>query len=358
MESIYGCWSKGVDQQSNKQYDLAEKTYKSEQLTSKTNFNLGILYMSKNEWNKAIEAFVSAITCDKFLALAYFQKGVCELLLKKYDLSIQSWTSAVDILKHNEMIDYGGLHLDYILCKSEIYVNIALANYYKGNAQETESFLEKANSCKNIKDDVDDLKKKMEQNQSIYPCSVDNTAIFHPPRLPPELQKAIKEAQNGQTTGKIPTPSVKKVNTNVPTQRLVPSRPAPTLPPSEVKNPPPPRFLSPPRKQGIQNEPSQNERTFPIPKKSVPKEMPIPPKKPIIYNLKQGIDVNSKPPPLPMKQVSENSLSIPGNDVNSQPPPLPMKQVNENTLFIPGNDVYSKPPPLPTKQVRDRKSVV
>lgn len=275
-----------------------------------------------------IEAFESSTQFDKWLALSHFQKGVCYFMKGKYNDAIKSWKATVDVIMHGEYIDYGALHLDYVLCKSEVYLNIALAHSNIGNRVEMDNYLKLSDTCNNVKDDIPVVKQKIEAKEPIYPCCVDDKAIFTPPKLPKELQEAIRETQGGTVVPvqrKFNTPKTNNSDISSNPPRIIPVRKPPELPktrvdPSSTTGPIPVSQ----RRPSVGSSPNliNNQSTSPPPRLS-----------------KSGGSVSTTSSRYqPITKVSDNLYTLPKNDPKM--PVIPKKPTN----------LQPKSNPIPLKQ--------
>lgn len=118
-------------------------------------------------------------------------------MLGKYDLAIQSWNDAKENIRHGEVVDYDSLHLAYMLCKSEICLNIAIAFYYSDMTDECNAMLDEARRYTIVKDDIQAVTQQMIGGEDVYPCTVDDTTLFNPPKLPQSVIDAMRKAGAG-----------------------------------------------------------------------------------------------------------------------------------------------------------------
>ena len=128
------------------------------------------------------------------MAIAYFERGNAYFMMGKYDEAISSWEDAKNNIKHGEMIDYESLHLPYILCKSEIALNKSIALYYADMMDECNLLLDEARGYSIVKDDIEAIAQQMISGADVYPCTVDDTILFSPPKLPPSMIDMMKKA--------------------------------------------------------------------------------------------------------------------------------------------------------------------
>lgn len=67
---------------------------------AKVNFNIGMIYYNKHDYESGKVMFNQAVQCDKQLAVAHFQKGHALFLLGKYELAEESFGSTYNVIVH------------------------------------------------------------------------------------------------------------------------------------------------------------------------------------------------------------------------------------------------------------------
>lgn len=184
------------------------------------------------------------------MAISYFQRGNCYFMLGQYDMAIQSYNDAKENIRHGEVVDYDSLHLAYMLCKSEISLNIAISFYYCDMTDECNAMLDEAKRYTIVKDDIHAVTQQMIGGEEVYPCTVDDTTLFNPPKLPQSVIDAMRKAGggggwSGGASSPVPTPAA-----STPSYAAASSPPTPSYakssyhsasPPSQPKLAPPAR---------------------------------------------------------------------------------------------------------------------
>ncbi|PFH53768.1 hypothetical protein AMATHDRAFT_54263 [Amanita thiersii Skay4041] len=120
--------------------------------SSKILTNMGLIYATLGEHENAIEKFLEATKLDQYLAVAYFQCGVSNFLLTRYDLAFRDFEEALLYLRGNEAINYEQLGLKFKLYSAEVLFNRGLCQIYMGRIQEGMMTLEDARREKSIED--------------------------------------------------------------------------------------------------------------------------------------------------------------------------------------------------------------
>ncbi|KAK0459085.1 NADPH oxidase regulator NoxR [Desarmillaria tabescens] len=100
--------------------------------SSKIQTNMGLIYATLGEHEAAVERFNEATSMDGYLAVAYFQCGVSNFLLTRYDLAYKDFEEALLYLRGNQAINYEQLGLNFRLYSAEVLFNKGLSQIYMG----------------------------------------------------------------------------------------------------------------------------------------------------------------------------------------------------------------------------------
>lgn len=87
--------------------------------SSKILTNMGLIYATLGEHEVAVENFNAATSLDQYLAVAYFQCGVSNFLLARYELAQKDFEEALLYLRGNQAMSvpclslspFGDIHL-------------------------------------------------------------------------------------------------------------------------------------------------------------------------------------------------------------------------------------------------------
>ncbi|KZV61081.1 hypothetical protein PENSPDRAFT_759646 [Peniophora sp. CONT] len=104
--------------------------------SSKILTNMGLIYATLGEHEAAVEQFIAATGLDQYLAVAYFQCGVSNFLLGRYDLASKDFEGALLYLRGNQSINYTQLGLAFTLFSAEVLFNKGLSLIYMGQVDE------------------------------------------------------------------------------------------------------------------------------------------------------------------------------------------------------------------------------
>ncbi|GJJ08543.1 hypothetical protein Clacol_002761 [Clathrus columnatus] len=127
--------------------------------SSKILTNIALIYATLGEHEAAIENFNAATSLDQYLAVAYFQCGVSNFLLQRYDLALKDFEEALLNLRGNQAINYEQLGLQFKLYSAEVLFNKGLSQVYMGSVDDglkdmREASLMKCTSEHNVIDEA------------------------------------------------------------------------------------------------------------------------------------------------------------------------------------------------------------
>ncbi|NXU56876.1 NCF2 factor, partial [Turnix velox] len=126
VETI-GLWQEGVCAADRKEWKAALDAFTVVQNPpAKICFNIGCIHLVLGRLVEAEEAFTRSISCDKHLAVAYFQRGTVSYHRHNYEKAIKDFKEALAQLRGNQLIDYKILGLRHKLFACEILYNIGL----------------------------------------------------------------------------------------------------------------------------------------------------------------------------------------------------------------------------------------
>ncbi|KAF7980806.1 hypothetical protein HWV62_36412 [Athelia sp. TMB] len=120
--------------------------------SSKILTNIGLIHATLGEHEAAVEQFNAATQLDQYLAVAYFQCGVSNFLLGRYELALKDFEEALLYLRGNQAMyvdhnsqsrrsltsslsNYEQLGLKFKLYSAEVLFNKGLSLIYMGNLQ-------------------------------------------------------------------------------------------------------------------------------------------------------------------------------------------------------------------------------
>ncbi|KAF8475456.1 hypothetical protein JB92DRAFT_3134523 [Gautieria morchelliformis] len=112
--------------------------------SSKILTNMGLIYATLGEHETAVELFNAATSLDQYLAVGYFQCGVSNFLLARYELALTDFEEALLYLRGNQTINYEQLGLKFRLYYAEVLFNKGLSQVYLGRTKEGIQNMEEA----------------------------------------------------------------------------------------------------------------------------------------------------------------------------------------------------------------------
>ncbi|KAJ7230861.1 hypothetical protein B0H12DRAFT_221770 [Mycena haematopus] len=116
--------------------------------SSKILTNMGLIYVTLGEHEAAVERFIEATGLDSYLAVAYFQCGVSNFLLARYEMAYKDFEKAFLYLRGNQAISYERLGLKFTLFSAEVLFNQGLSLIYMGRMEEGLTDMEEAKRVK------------------------------------------------------------------------------------------------------------------------------------------------------------------------------------------------------------------
>ncbi|KAI8974023.1 hypothetical protein BD414DRAFT_498900 [Trametes punicea] len=158
--------------------------------SSKILTNIGLIYATLGEHEAAVEQFTAATELDQYLAVAYFQCGVSNFLLARYDAAYNDFSSALLYLRGNQFINYEQLGLKFKLYSAEVLFNRGLAQIYMGKMQEGLADMEDARREKATEEHgvIDDAIQDRGEGYTVF--SIPVGVLYRPPQKKLEGSKA------------------------------------------------------------------------------------------------------------------------------------------------------------------------
>ncbi|KAF8317716.1 hypothetical protein DL93DRAFT_2055303, partial [Clavulina sp. PMI_390] len=114
-------------------FEKALQIYETIADTSKIHTNIGLILATLGEHEAAVDSFNAATELDKYLAVAYFQCGVSNFLLGRFEYALKDFEEALQYLRGNQNINYEQLGLKFKLHAAEVYFNRGLCYLYLGD---------------------------------------------------------------------------------------------------------------------------------------------------------------------------------------------------------------------------------
>lgn len=142
--------------------------------SSKILTNMGLIYATIGEHEAAVQQFMAATALDPFLAIAYFQCGVSNFLLSRYDVALQNFDDALLYLRGNQAINYEQIGLKFKLFSPEVLFNKGLSHIYLGYPTEGLAEMEDARNLKvtNEHDVIDDAIRDRGEGYTVFSIPV------------------------------------------------------------------------------------------------------------------------------------------------------------------------------------------
>jgi len=129
-------WVEALQAYDDQDFEKSLDLFQSIADSSKILVNIGLIYATLGEHEAAVESFNGATGLDQFLAVAYFQCGVSNFLLGRFDLAYKDFEEAYLYLRGNESIKYEQLGLKFNLYSAEVLFNRGLSQIYLNRPSE------------------------------------------------------------------------------------------------------------------------------------------------------------------------------------------------------------------------------
>ncbi|KAK7691652.1 hypothetical protein QCA50_005051 [Cerrena zonata] len=152
-------WAAALKAYDDEDFEKSLELFNSIGDSSKILVNMGLIYATLGEHDAAVEQFVGATQLDQYLSVAYFQCGVSNFLLQRYEMAYKDFDEALLYLRGNQSINYEQLGLKFKLFSAEVLFNKGLSQIYMGRLNEglmdmEEARKEKATEEHNVIDDA------------------------------------------------------------------------------------------------------------------------------------------------------------------------------------------------------------
>jgi tetratricopeptide (TPR) repeat protein len=164
--------------------------------SSKILTNMGLIHATLGEHEQAVERFIEATNLDQYLAVAYFQCGVSNFLLARYDLACKDFEEALLYLRGNQAINYEQLGLKFRLFSAEVLFNKGLSQIYLGSVSEGLADMEEAKRDKATEEHnvIDDAIQDRGEGYTVF--SIPVGVLYRP------SEKKLKNASQKDYMGK------------------------------------------------------------------------------------------------------------------------------------------------------------
>ncbi|KAH6914261.1 NADPH oxidase regulator NoxR [Coprinopsis sp. MPI-PUGE-AT-0042] len=175
-------WSAALAAYDDKDYEKALELFSQIADSSKILTNMGLIYATLGEHENAVEHFREATNLDQYLAVAYFQCGVSNFLLQRYDLALKDFEEALLHLRSNQTINYEQLGLEFKLYSAEVMFNMGLALIYMQQVDAGLGQMEAARQVKATEDHnvIDEAIRDQGRGYTVF--SIPVGMVYRPPK--------------------------------------------------------------------------------------------------------------------------------------------------------------------------------
>ncbi|XP_050011148.1 NADPH oxidase activator 1 isoform X3 [Alexandromys fortis] len=184
-------WHQGVLAVASEDWDRALCLFSDvQEPRAKMYFNMGCVSLMAGDPKAALRAFDQAVTKDPCMAVGFFQRGVANFQLERFQEAVSDFQLALAQLRGNAAIDYTQLGLYFKLHAWEVLYNTASAQCQAGLWTKAADTLEEAISkrpegAQDILDTaLDQVQVCMLHPRNRYPCSCGRSPRVRSSSLP------------------------------------------------------------------------------------------------------------------------------------------------------------------------------
>ncbi|XP_030862526.2 NADPH oxidase activator 1 isoform X8 [Gorilla gorilla gorilla] len=147
-------------------------------------FNAGCVHLLAGDAEAALRAFDQAVTKDSCMAVGFFQRGVANFQLARFQEALSDFWLALEQLRGHAAIDYTQLGLRFKLQAWEVLHNVASAQCQLGLWTEAASSLREAMSKwpEGSLNGLDSALDQVQRRGSLLPRQVPRGEVFRPHR--------------------------------------------------------------------------------------------------------------------------------------------------------------------------------
>lgn len=122
-------WQHACEAFDNRDYYGALQAFYNMADNAKMYFNIGLIFATIEEHERAIAAYRKSIEMDPYFAVAYFQMGVSYFVVNDMEAARQAFDCAYQKLRGNPIINYQQLGLAFRLYHAKCYLTEAFVSY-------------------------------------------------------------------------------------------------------------------------------------------------------------------------------------------------------------------------------------
>ncbi|KAJ3230187.1 Neutrophil cytosol factor 2 [Chytriomyces hyalinus] len=146
--------------------------------TSKIHFSMGIAFINIKKEEQAIAALSKAIACDKYMAIAYYVRGILFFRRDFFAEAIADFSDALENMRSNLIIDYTQIGMAHKLHAFEIAFNRGLCYSANGKMDAAIADFDDADRMHPSTGDKLALEEKIDQAVDLGDRAVDYVNVF------------------------------------------------------------------------------------------------------------------------------------------------------------------------------------
>ncbi|KAI9282381.1 hypothetical protein BC943DRAFT_382327 [Umbelopsis sp. AD052] len=209
-------WNNACVAFDNQDYDTALSTFISLADNAKMHFNIGLIFATLDDHQRALAAYNKALRLDQYFAVVYFQKGVSHFIMGDMEAAMQDFDDAYSKLRGNQIINYTQLGLSFRLYSCEVLFNRGICRLYlqKMNDGLTDLYLAQKDKMTEEHEVIDQAVLDRGKGYSVF--SIPPGVLFRPPesRLRGPQSADLLSAAEKFGLGKINPPAAAGIKRN------------------------------------------------------------------------------------------------------------------------------------------------
>ncbi|CDS05545.1 hypothetical protein LRAMOSA08073 [Lichtheimia ramosa] len=228
-------WQHACEAFDNRDYYGALQAFYNMADNAKMYFNIGLIFATIEEHERAIAAYRKSIEMDPYFAVAYFQMGVSYFVVNDMEAARQAFDCAYQKLRGNPIINYQQLGLAFRLYSCEVLFDRGICQLYLGKIDAGLTDLYHAQKSKMTEEHevIDQAVRDRGKGYSVY--SIPPGVLYRPPENRLRQMQGVDMFANVQ---KIQAPTAAKFSRQ--NSVLRPRRTAPVAAAAPSPIPPPP----------------------------------------------------------------------------------------------------------------------
>jgi len=176
-------WDNACQEFDKSSFDEAVRLFNSMgTISSKISFNVGSVYLAKDNIKDALKNFQDSVKKDAHLALGYYMSGLCYYKQSRYNHADEQFEQTLKCMRGNKCVDYKQLGLKFQLYECEVLMNQAAVHSKLDDTNKAKCLLSLATEVKADKrhDVVQQSLQFVQAGRALEPFLPPSGLIFRP----------------------------------------------------------------------------------------------------------------------------------------------------------------------------------